>query len=156
MLPMAFIFILFMLNNMTAGLRHILPIYPFLFVFVSKIAKMKKAWISFAIIGLILYYAVSSLLIFTNYLAYFNEFAGGPANGYMHLVGSNLDFGQDLPGLREFMDKNNIKKINLSYFGSIDPKEYVNYDYMPSPYFQPWVPDYKQFITVTKRNKNCS
>ena len=155
-LPMAAIFIIFMLNKMTAGLRHILPIYPFLFVFCSKIVKPEKKWLKITLVILSAHYIISSLLVFPNYLAYFNEFTGGPANGYKHLVGANLDLGQDLPGLKRYMEKNNIDKVNLSYFGSIDPKEYVNYDYLPSPYFQQWVPDFVRYVTVTERDEDCS
>lgn len=39
---------------------------------------------------------ISSLLNYPNQLAYFNEFVGGPANGAKHLLGSSLDWGQDL------------------------------------------------------------
>jgi hypothetical protein len=38
-----------------------------------------------------------------HYLAYFNVLAGGPANGWRHLVDSSLDWGQDLPGLAEWV-----------------------------------------------------
>src|SRR3989338_10704627 len=36
LIPTALYFIAFMLNHINIGIRHILPIYPFLFVFVSK------------------------------------------------------------------------------------------------------------------------
>lgn len=155
-LPVLVVFILFTILNNAAGLRHILPLYPFLFVFCSKLARLKKIWLNIVIIILIAHYIINSLLIFPHYLAYFNEIVGGPANGYKHLVGSDLDIGQDLPGLKLFMEENKIDKINLSYFGSIDPKEYVNYDYLPSPYFQQWVPDFVQYVTLTERYEDCS
>lgn len=154
--PMIFVFMLFMLNNMTAGLRHILPVYPFMFVFCSRMAKSKNKLVNFAILILIAHYMLASFLIFPHYFAYFNEFAGGPANGYRHLVGANLDNGQDLPGLKRFMEENGIEKINLSYFGSVEPNEYVRYEYLPSPYFQHWVPDYVQHAVVKERDEDCS
>lgn len=155
-LPILVIFILFMLSNMTAGLRHIIPVYPFIFLFCGKIARLKNGWINTVLVILFVYYTISSLLIFPNYMVYFNEFAGGAGNGYKHLVGGNLDQGQDLPGLKKFMEENHVNKINLSYFGSIDPKEYVNYDYLPSPYFQPWVPDFKWNEDIKIRKEDCS
>ena len=39
-----------------------------------------------------------------HYLAYFNELAGGPANGFKELVDSNLDWGQDLKNLKLWLD----------------------------------------------------
>jgi hypothetical protein len=38
----------------------------------------------------------SSLWIYPHSLSYFNEAIGGPLNGAEHLLGSNLDWGQDL------------------------------------------------------------
>jgi hypothetical protein len=38
----------------------------------------------------------STLSAYPHELAYFNELAGGPRNGYAHLLHSNLDWGQDL------------------------------------------------------------
>lgn len=44
--------------------------------------------------------AASSLRVYPHSLAYFNEMAGGPENGYRHMLGSNLDWGQDLLVIR--------------------------------------------------------
>lgn len=50
----------------------------------------------------------SSLTLFPHHLAYFNEIAGGPTNGHKHLLGSNLDWGQDLLFLRAWMNDRNL------------------------------------------------
>jgi hypothetical protein len=48
-------------------------------------------------------------------------------------VDSNLDWGQDLKGLGRFMERNNIPRIRLSYFGSDSPQRYgIAYDWLPS------------------------
>ncbi|MFO1040840.1 MAG: hypothetical protein U0941_03590 [Planctomycetaceae bacterium] len=44
---------------------------------------------------LCLFVASSVLWHYPHQLAYFNEIAGGPLNGWRHLLGSNLDWGQD-------------------------------------------------------------
>ncbi len=158
LLPIILIFLLFMLNNRTSGIRHLLPIYPFMFVYSSRLfqSEQKNTFLTFKVI-LLLHYIASSLIIAPSYLAYYNEFAGGPQNGYKIVVGSNIDLGQDLPGLKDYMDKNSISKIKLSYFGSVDPKEYnISYEYLASPYFQYWDPDYKPFVTLKDRKEDCS
>ena len=38
----------------------------------------------------------SSLASYPHGLAYFNEAAGGPENGWRHMLGSSFDWGQDL------------------------------------------------------------
>jgi hypothetical protein len=65
------------------------------------------------------------VIIYPDYLAYFNEFAGGPRNGYTCLVDSNLDWGQDLKKLKHWLDRHKIAEpINLCYFGMADPRYY--------------------------------
>ena len=46
---------------------------------------------------------IESCSIRPDYLAYFNQIAGGPRNGYKHLVDSSLDWGQDLPALKSLV-----------------------------------------------------
>ncbi len=53
------------------------------------------AWKTVAEGGLVAWLAASSFSVHPHYLAYFNELAGGPANGWRWLIDSNLDWGQD-------------------------------------------------------------
>jgi hypothetical protein len=50
---------------------------------------------------------------------------GGPKNGHKHLLDSNLDWGQDLKQLKTYMDKKGLKKVDLAYFGHVDPAVYA-------------------------------
>ncbi len=81
------------------GLRHLLPVFPFLFVFVSRLASLRsrrwpRAW-PWAGGLLLAAYAWSSLAIYPHFLAYFNGLVGGPEKGWHYLIDSNLDWGQD-------------------------------------------------------------
>jgi len=133
--PAAAIFCFFSLNYQDIGLRYILPIYPFLFVFASKAAqiflinKMRTG----LYVAAVAWYVGASFYIHPHYLAYFNELVGGPNNGYKYLVDSNLDWGQDLKGLKKYMQQHGISRINLSYFGSDSPERYgITYNWFPS------------------------
>ncbi|HXO42781.1 MAG TPA: glycosyltransferase family 39 protein, partial [Thermoanaerobaculia bacterium] len=53
------------------------------------------AWQAVAAGGLVAWLVASSFSVHPHYLAYFNELAGGPANGWRWLIDSNLDWGQD-------------------------------------------------------------
>jgi len=59
-----------------------------------------------------------------HYLAYFNELVGGSKNGYEYLLDSNLDWGQDLPSLANFLDRSGRPEVVLSYFGTASPRTY--------------------------------
>lgn len=161
-IPFVFLFLVFLPNHVNQGIRHLLPIYPFIFVFIGKIVNLKiKKQILFGILTILLlmWYIAGTIMIYPHYFAYFNEFAGGPGNGYNYLVDGNLDLGQDLKGLKLYMDKNNISKIQLSYFGSANPSYYgINYYYLPSPESEPWVPAEHSFRLDIPSNytENCS
>lgn len=132
-------------NSKNIGLRYLLPIYPFLFLLTGYAVLSLRPKIRTAIVSsLCLWYAVSAVLTHPHHLAYFNESVGGSANGYRYLVDSNLDWGQDLKGLKRYMDEHGIEKIKLSYFGTVDPRLYdLNYEWLPSfmlPNLQPNTP----------------
>lgn len=125
-----FIFLIGSFSKKQLGLRYILPVYPFIFVCVSQILKWdleKKIKIMlFSIIGVI--YLYSNLKVYPHYLSYFNELAGGPDSGWKYLTNSNIDWGQDLKGLKKYIDDNKVSDVILSYYGITDP-HYYKIDY---------------------------
>jgi len=126
-IPIVSYIIFFSYSRQCVGLRYILPIYPFIFVFVSRILNMwikPRKVVMGLVIGLSVWYLIGTIRIYPHYLAYFNECVGGPSNGYKYLVDSNLDWGQDLKLLKRYMDAQGIKEIYLDYFGSVDPAFY--------------------------------
>jgi 4-amino-4-deoxy-L-arabinose transferase-like glycosyltransferase len=114
-------------RHMNIGHRHLLPIYPFLFVAAGVAAARaietgrERRW---AVMALALWYAVSVVHVHPHYLGYFNEVAGGPSQGWRYLVDSNVDWGQDLKALKDWTDAQGVTRLKLSYFGSADPVYY--------------------------------
>ncbi len=115
-------------GNLNIGVRHLLPIFPFLYLLtvcgvksIYEKLEEKKKKVFLGLVGvLVLWYVVSSLLCFPHYLSYFNEAFGGPKNGYKYVVDSNYDWGQDLKRLQKFVEERNIQKIYVDYFGGDD------------------------------------
>jgi hypothetical protein len=111
--------------NLNLGLRHILPVYPFLFIGIGvALAELLRRSVLFgrivvALIMLVL--AVESLRAYPNYLAFFNTPSGGWRGGFQKLGDSNLDWGQDLKLLANWQKQQPPKKMYLSYFGIADP-----------------------------------
>jgi hypothetical protein len=135
LLPALAVIGFFSLRQASIGLRYVLPAVPFLLVFASGVlAPVPRARPARAVLlGLLSWYVGASLFIHPHYLAYFNEIAGGPSRGYRLLVDSNLDWGQDLPGLAQFMRERGVESVHLSYFGSDAPARYgIRYDWLPS------------------------
>jgi hypothetical protein len=119
-------------SQLNIGHRHLLPIYPALFIgcgAIVHLARKNRTAILTTAVGIILFWQIGeSFAIRPNYLAYFNEVAGGPSDGYKHLADSSVDWGQDLPGLKTWLDNHpaivNGKPLYLAYFGTADPRWY--------------------------------
>jgi hypothetical protein len=125
LVPMVLFFVASMFSSIDIGYRNILPVLPFAFVYVSKVAARAVSHVGrVVLIALCVWYVAGTVILSPHYLAYFNELVGGPANGYKYLVDSNLDWGQDLGNLKKYMDAHDIQEVYLSYFGTADPGYY--------------------------------
>jgi len=110
----------------------VLPSLPFMMMIAGKAVAMpftKKVLSRVVLAVLLLWNVGSALAIYPHHLAYFNELAGGPQNGYKCMLDSNLDWGQDLPALKKYLDEHKIGRIKLAYSGTADPKYYgIDYE----------------------------
>ncbi len=121
-------------GNLNIGARHLIPTLPFLYLIISDLLrrilikinseKIKKQLV-IVFSGCFLWYVISSISAFPNYIPYYNELAGGSKIGYIHAVDSNYDWGQDFYKLLYFVDNNNIDKIHLDYFGGENPEYWL-------------------------------
>ena len=87
--------------------------------------------------------------MYPHFLAYFNELAGGPRQGYRVLVDSNLDWGQGLKDLSRQLQKRGNPPIVLSYFGVADPS-YYHIRYFPLAYYTNV--DRREGVTLPAKN----
>jgi hypothetical protein len=139
-------------SSVDIGYRHLLPILPFLFVFLGTQVAYHLSLIAYRLsqrnsvtlspseppvrrhpvtgsLGLLaavllLWYVVGTARIFPHDLAYFNELAGGPDGGYNWLVDSNLDWGQNLKELKTWLDAHGVERVFLSQFSPSRPEVY--------------------------------
>ncbi len=129
--PLAVLFVVYWVFSLTShlniGHRHILPIYPVLFIAAGALG----AWAvhhrgRLALVGgLLAWQAADAVRIAPHYLAFFNALGGGPVNAWRHLVDGSLDWGQDLPGLKIWLDAHAGREpVFLSYFGTGEPDYY--------------------------------
>jgi len=113
-----------LLTTLNIGQRHILPMYPALFIVAGALARPgAQRWFRGAIAAFVLLSAGESLWIRPHYLAFFNFLSGGPAQGWRQLVDSSLDWGQDLPALAAWVRDHRRpgEPVYLSYFGADNP-----------------------------------
>jgi tetratricopeptide (TPR) repeat protein len=121
-------------NAFHVGIRHLLPIYPFLLLTGAAAALVlapRRAG-RVALGGLMAFWVVVMADVYPHTLTFFNHFVGGPANGYKYLADSNVDWGQGLKLLKKWMDEQSVSQIGLAYFGTADPA-YYDIDFTPLP-----------------------
>ncbi|MBI4948300.1 glycosyltransferase family 39 protein [Candidatus Berkelbacteria bacterium] len=103
-----------MISKANLGIRHILPTMP-LFILLSTwgILQIKNYKTPILILSI---WALGIYIIgYPTYLGYFNELAGGARNGYKIATDSNLDWGQDLKRIKNYIQKNNIISPVIDY-----------------------------------------
>lgn len=128
-------------SHLNIGHRHILPTYPPLLVLCGAAVFWLGAWPGVGTerkrhyprfaraAGIALCSAIALLAIevgyrFPHYLAYFNGVVR-PSRAYRHLVDSSLDWGQDLPGVRRYIETRQLTgPAYLSYHGFASPAFY--------------------------------
>ncbi|EKE11492.1 MAG: hypothetical protein ACD_15C00073G0006 [uncultured bacterium] len=121
-------------GRLNIGLRHLLPIFPFIYILVSigifrfirkthHINKYIVYTILIATLGILISGTLSS---YPYYTSYFNSLGGGPTQGYKFATDSNADWGQDLKRLKIFLEAHpEITKIKIDYFGMADLDYYI-------------------------------
>jgi len=135
--PVGIYFIVSIFSKLNIGIRHLMPIYPFIFIFIGyfvselyeKITYEKKLLTAYGLLLMTLFswYLYANISVYPYYMTYFNELAGGPKNGGKLLADSNIDWGQDMKRLSNWVRENNITEpIRMEYFwsGKLQPKYY--------------------------------
>jgi hypothetical protein len=112
-------------TGFTIHLRYVLPVFPFVYVSISKVARagsLGDRGVARLATVCLLWSVASSLWIYPHSLSYFNEVCGGPNRGHAYLIDSNLDWGQDLLYLKRWMDAHpEARPLDLRTMRAIEP-----------------------------------
>ncbi len=135
-------------NPANIGIRHVLPVFPFLFLACGAVAQSlfrsavegnrgrHRLWLRAArlgMAGLLVWYSASALMTFPHYIPYFNELAGGPDNGITYLDDSNIEWGQDLGSLGPFLADSASGQDSRSRILAFSPLQPADYGFVADP-----------------------
>lgn len=102
------------------GVRVVLPVVPFLYVVAGRLAAVPLCRL--LLVPTLAWAGYAAWQAAPVPLAYFNEVADG--NGPRHVADSNADWGQGLPALRDWMNRDGVEVVYLGYFGTDRPEAY--------------------------------
>jgi 4-amino-4-deoxy-L-arabinose transferase-like glycosyltransferase len=126
-IPTVLLFAMAMQSKINIGYRHVMPLTPLMFL--GAIIAARELWTHRAIrlIALAggLWLAAESARIYPYGISYFNQWAGGPNNGWRYLADSNNDWGQDWPQVARYAEEHGVEEVEFSYFGLDRPWFYM-------------------------------
>lgn len=127
LVPVAVLFLASIGSSYNIGIRHLLPVYPFLaLAAAASLARMREraGRPAAAAAGLLLLLplsaAVEAIRIHPHELSYFNPLVGGPQRGRFILSDSNIDWGLDLRRLAAELRRRGVGDPTVVYFGGDD------------------------------------
>jgi len=115
-------------GHIDIGVRLILPAIPFLYLIICMQMAGARRWMATTLAVLVAFSFVETLSVHPNYLGFFNVLVGGPGNGARYLGDSNIDWGQDLGQLAQWLksEPQRNRPYTLDLFCNPDP-ELVRY-----------------------------
>jgi 4-amino-4-deoxy-L-arabinose transferase-like glycosyltransferase len=127
LLPAAVLFLASIGTSYNIGIRHLLPVYPFLAMasagLFARVSRSASAWRRPAVLALCALPVVGAEELWRIHpyeLSYFNPFVGGPERGAALVSDSNVDWGLDLARLGDELRRRGVANPTVVYFGGDD------------------------------------
>ena len=128
-LPGAIYLTVAILSGMNIGTRHVLFLYPLAALLaaagITRLAQHSRRWIWIGG-GLMACHVVSALAVFPAEMAYANEAWGGAANTHKYLSDSSVDWAQQLPHVKQWVDAHPGEECWFAYsaYPDLRPQAY--------------------------------
>lgn len=147
-------------SSLDIGFRYAMPVLPALCVIAAVGTRAARRMGTRLVRGLtvaaLAWAVLFPLSYYPHFLSFISEYGPSRDRNYEVLVDSNLDWGQGLLELRDFMRDRDISRVYLSYFGSAHPEGY-GINYVPLPSFFPLRPaangaDKPEYVVISATN----
>jgi Dolichyl-phosphate-mannose-protein mannosyltransferase len=129
MVPPAMLFVIASTSDIGIGFRHLMPIFPMLYILIAGCAAhlvSENRKLAYVLGALLLWQIGTSELSRPGLVAYANEAWGGPSKTHLYLTDSNTDWGQQLRPVKKYLDEHPNVPCYFAYFeqGPVDFRDY--------------------------------
>jgi len=151
-----FILLIFTHQRFNIGVKYVLPVVFFVICLAAcsyvwvRDAKRKR-WALYGVIGGITLAIVPMLIVLPYALGFANVLAGGPAHAHKIMTNANIDWGQDVKALGEYVQENHIENISIALYAIEDPSSY-GISYTPLTHFGSTLKDGKKYMECSPVN----
>lgn len=139
LVPLAVDFTIVTTSHFDIGVRHLMPVYPFLYILAGAVCavllRRGPGWAALAV-GLLLWQGITSIRVAPDYMAYGNEAWGGPLQVRRYLSDANVDWGQQLKTVQQYLAQHHNPECWFAYFpdGAVQPQDYgIHCHRLPTP-----------------------
>ena len=120
--PLIFLFAASVFNRINLGIKHVLAVYPFMFLiagvpmsYLKQVGNQFLRKVGHLVVGVMCLWVVfQNWVISPHHLTYFNEFVRTPENGAKVVSGSNLNMGHDNRRLTEVVNALRIPTVKIA------------------------------------------
>ena len=128
-IPPAFLFVLSSSSDLGIGYRHLLPMFPMLYILIAGCATYlvsRNTKYAYGFAALLLWQVITTIEARPGLLAYANEAWGGPSKTHLYLSDSNVDWGQQLKAVKRYLETHPSQPCYFAYFaqGPVDFRDY--------------------------------
>jgi hypothetical protein len=109
----ALVLVVAVLSGVNIGVRHILAVWPFMIV--AGAATLVRWRVVTGV--LLLFHVISAISVAPRYVAYANDFWGGPDRTWRVFKDSNVDWGQSTTLVRAYVEEHGIKECWFAAYG---------------------------------------
>lgn len=118
-LPAGLYMAIAMAGPLNIGIRHLLPVFPFVFALIGggawALIQRRTAWI-YPIALLLGWHVFDSIRMFPNYMPYANALWGGSQKTHLYFSDSAVEWGQELKWTKQWLDARKVKECWFAYF----------------------------------------
>jgi len=138
--PVALFIAMAMWTSIQVGIRHLVPIFPFLFIaggaLLDRLWRARRMRIAArsAVVVALAWMCVETVRAYPNYIPYMNQLASGGPH-WQYLSDSNVEWGDDIGGLAEYLKARGETRVRAALLGGrvILPLYGVEFDDLLAP-----------------------